>query len=182
MMGRDKLKAEGGLPQTKMIPSWHFNIRTLTMTLPKHKHIAWSTKIQKMICTNKTTKWDLESTIRWMGHASFVIPWVYHFLSRLQNLLACSCNRRTIKIINKCAKDLDLMRRILDKAQKGIDTNLLAFKAQDWVYYLDSCPAGLGSYSNQGFVLRFKVPDKLLSMQRIICWNILQQSSLPGLT
>jgi hypothetical protein len=39
--------------------------------------------------------------------------------------------------------------------------NLLAFRLPDQVYYSDSCPAGLGGYSNQEYAWRFKVPDKL---------------------
>jgi hypothetical protein len=64
-----------------------------------------------------------------IGRVGFVIPWVYHFLSQLRTLLACAHNRKTIKIDDKCAKDLVLMQQILDKAQKGIDTNLLDFRA-----------------------------------------------------
>ncbi len=30
------------------------------------------------------------------------------------------------------------------------------------MYYSDSCPAGLGGYSNQGFAWRFRIPDNLL--------------------
>jgi hypothetical protein len=54
------------------------------------------------------------------------------------------------------------MQQILDKAQKGIDMNLLAFRAPDQIHHSDSCPAGLGGYSNQGFAWRFKVPNELL--------------------
>jgi hypothetical protein len=49
----------------------------------------------------------------------------------------------------------------LDKAKKGIDMNLLAFRSPDRIYYSDSCPAGLGGYSDEGYAWRFKVPDKL---------------------
>jgi hypothetical protein len=84
-----------------------------------------------MICTNKTTKRDLESMIGQIGHVGFVIPWIYHFLSWLKTLLAHIHNRRTIKIDDKCAKDLALMQKNLDKVQKGIDMNLLAFRAPD---------------------------------------------------
>ena len=58
---------------------------------------------------------------------------------------------RSIKINEICAKDLELMQSILDKAKKGIDMNLLAFRSPDRIYYSDSCPAGLGGYSDQGF-------------------------------
>jgi hypothetical protein len=40
MIAEDKLTAEGGLSETKTILGWYFNFRTLTTTLPEHKHIA----------------------------------------------------------------------------------------------------------------------------------------------
>ncbi len=45
MLALDKLKAEGGLAEMKVLLGWHFNFCTLTVTLPKHKHIAWSSEI-----------------------------------------------------------------------------------------------------------------------------------------
>ncbi len=40
--------------------------------------------------------------------------------------------------------------------------NLLGFRSPDRIYYSDSRPAGLGGYSDQGFVWRFRIPDDLL--------------------
>ena len=54
------------------------------------------------------------------------------------------------------------MQSILDKMKKGIDMNLLAFWSPDQIYNSDSCPAGLGSYSDQGFAWGFAIPDDLL--------------------
>jgi hypothetical protein len=42
IVAEDKLKAEGGLSEMKVILGWLFNFRTLTVFLPDHKHIAWS--------------------------------------------------------------------------------------------------------------------------------------------
>ncbi len=81
MVAEDKLKAEGGLSETKVILGWEFNFRTLTVTLPEHKHISWSREIEQMIASRRTTKQQLESTIGRLGHVGFVIPWVFHFLS-----------------------------------------------------------------------------------------------------
>ena len=39
--------------------------------------------------------------------------------------------------------------------------NLLGFRSPDRIYYSDSCPAGLGGYSDQGFAWRFRIPDDL---------------------
>jgi hypothetical protein len=161
MVVKDKLKAEGGLTKAKMILCWHFNFWTLTITLPKLKHIAWSTETQKMICSGKISQQELELTIGHTGHVGFMIS--YHFFICLRTLLACSRNRRIMKIDKKCMKDLELMQEILDKAKAGINMNLLAFHDPNQIYYSESCPTSLGGYSNQGFAWRFKVTNKLLS-------------------
>jgi hypothetical protein len=71
MVAKDKLKAEGGLSETKVDLGWHFNFRTLTVTLPEHKFIVWLTEIHKMVDSGKTTKQDLESRIaKWDMSAS----------------------------------------------------------------------------------------------------------------
>jgi hypothetical protein len=114
-----------------------------------------------MIKKRWTAKKQLESMIGHMGHVGFVIPWVYHFLSRLRSLLAQAQNRRAISIDEKCIQDLELMQTILNKANKGIDMNLLAFRSPNCIYYLDSCPAGLGGYSNQGNTWCFNLRDDL---------------------
>jgi hypothetical protein len=162
MVAEDKLKAEGGLSETKVILGWLFNFRTLTIFLPDHKHIAWLQEIKQMIDSRRPTKKQLESTIGRLGHIGYVMPWVYHFLSQLRSLLSCSGKHRQIKIDNKCIRDLDLMQEVLDKTKNGVDMNLLAFRSPDRIYYSDSCPDGLGGYSNQGHTWRFKVPDEYL--------------------
>ena len=60
-----------------------------------------------------------------------------------------------------CKDDLVLMLKILEKGRKGIDMNLLGFRSPNRVYYSDSCPTGLGGYSNQGFAWRWQIPDDL---------------------
>jgi hypothetical protein len=49
MVAKDKLVAEGGLAETKVILGWFFNFRTLTISLPEHKHIVRSHDIKQMI-------------------------------------------------------------------------------------------------------------------------------------
>jgi hypothetical protein len=98
MVARDKLKAEGGLAEMKVILGWHFNFQTLTVTLPEHKHIAWSNKIYKMLIDGRTSKKSLESNIGQLGHVGFIDLWVLHFLSCLRTLLARGQNRGVIKL------------------------------------------------------------------------------------
>jgi hypothetical protein len=54
------------------------------------------------------------------------------------------------------------MLKILYKANGGIDMNLLGFCSPDRIYNSNSCPAGLGGYSNQGFTWHFRIQDNLL--------------------
>jgi hypothetical protein len=115
-----------------------------------------------MIATGRTTKKALESAIGQLSHVGFVIPWVFYFLSRLRTLLSQDCNKRAITIDKNCKNNLVLMLKILDKSKEGIDMNSLGFRSPNRIYYSDSCPAGLCSYSNQGFTWRFRIPDDLL--------------------
>ncbi len=45
MDARDKLKAEVGLSETKMILGWFFDFQRLMISLPKNKFIAWTSAI-----------------------------------------------------------------------------------------------------------------------------------------
>ncbi len=111
MVVEDKLKVEGGLAETKVILGWHLNFQTLTVTLPKHKYIAWLQEIQQMMKTRLTMKKPLESRIVHMGHVGFIIPWVHHFLSHLRLLLARARNKRTISIDKNCARNFGINAR-----------------------------------------------------------------------
>jgi hypothetical protein len=127
-----------------------------------------------MITLKRTTLKDLDTTITWMVHVGFVIPWVYHFLSWLCSLHYRSTNWRFITINDTCMKDLDLMKEILVKVNKGIDLKLLTFWAPDCTYYSDLCLAGLRGYSDQGhagasrsqFISNFKQPTTYLNTLR----------------
>jgi hypothetical protein len=163
MVAQEKLKAERGLVEMKIILGWHFNFCTLTVTLPEQKHIMWSSEIQTVIATGRTTKKALTSTIGQLSHIGFVIPCIFHFLSCLRTLLSRACIKRAITINENCKNNLVLMLKILEKSKGGIDMNLLGFCSPNRIYYLDSCPAGLGSYRDQGFAWRFRIPDNLLS-------------------
>jgi len=160
MVAKDKLLDEGSLSETKVILRWLFNFRTLTISLPDHNIIAWTSAIQKMITSKCTTSKDIDTNIERMGHMGFVIPWVYHFLSQLRSLHCRSKNRQFITVNNTCM-NLELMTEILAKAKLGIDMNILAFREPDRTCYSYSCLAGLGGYSNQGHAWHYFFPSHL---------------------
>ncbi len=53
------------------------------------------------------------------------------------------------------------MLHFLDIAKKGINMNLNAFRKPTHVYQSDSCPFGLGGYSDKGCAWRFEIPEDL---------------------
>jgi hypothetical protein len=64
MDARDKLIAEAGPTETKIILGWDFNFRRLLISLPENKFIAWTTNIKKLLIKGSTTAKELKSTIR----------------------------------------------------------------------------------------------------------------------
>jgi len=159
MEARNKLSAEAGLEETKTILGWLIDFRRLTISLPSNKFIAWTESINKILTRGTSTAKELETTIGRLGHLGAIMPFVYHFLSRLRNLQKKVTNRRTIDIPQDCHDDLNLMLSFLHKAHTGIDMNLIAFRRPTHIYRSDSCPYGLGGYSHEGFAWRFKLPE-----------------------
>ena len=81
MDARAKLKAEAGVTETKIIPGWPLNFRTLTIALPENKYIAYLTAISDMIEWRWTMKAELETNIgRWV-HIGQILPFIHHILA-----------------------------------------------------------------------------------------------------
>ncbi len=158
-----KLKAEAGLSKTKIILGWDWDFRWLIIYLPSNKFIAWTKIIHDTIASGFISAKEFKSTIGRLNHLGLVVPFVNHFISRLQELLwkAQKSARRLTKIPPNCIDDLNLMIYFLKKACDGISMNQIAYQKPTHVYRSDSCPAGLGGYSHQGVAWRFAIPPHL---------------------
>jgi hypothetical protein len=86
MEARNKLSAEAGLEEQKVILGWHVNFCRLIISLPHNKFIAWTESINEILSHGTSTAKELETTIGRLGHLGTIIPFVYHFLSRLRDL------------------------------------------------------------------------------------------------
>jgi hypothetical protein len=86
MEARNKLSAEAGLEEQKVILGWHLNFCQLIILLPHNKFIAWTESINEILSHGTSTVKELETTIGRLGHLGTIIPFVYHFLSRLRDL------------------------------------------------------------------------------------------------
>ena len=87
-----------------------------------------------MIKKKETSASELDTTIGRLGNMGLIMCQIYHFLSRLRELHKRAKNRRTIKINDRCIKDLELIIYFLDKASKGVDINLLAYRKPTHIY------------------------------------------------
>jgi hypothetical protein len=162
MEAEAKLAAEASPEEIKLILGWLMDFRELTVSLPDNKYIAWSADIVKMLTSGSAKAKELETLIGRLGHLGMVIPFVYHFLSRLREWHHKSRHKRfPSQMTAECRQDLMLMRKFLDRAHNGIDMNLISYRRPTHVYRSDSCPFGLGGYSNEGFAWRFELPSDL---------------------
>ena len=57
-----------------------------------------------------------------------------------------------MKVTEIYVEDLKLMSYFLEKANNGVDLNMVAYPKPTHVYRLDSCPMGLVGYSYEGWV------------------------------
>ena len=146
MEARNKLFAKAELEEMKIILGWLIDFRRLIISLPSNKFIAWTDSINKIVTRGTSTAKELETTIGRLGHLGAIMPFVYHFLSRLRNLQGRATKRRLNNIPQDCHNDLTLMLSFLHKAYTGIDMKLIALSRPTHIYRLDSCPYELGGY------------------------------------
>jgi hypothetical protein len=114
-----------------------------------------------MLLIGKTTPKKLKQLIGRLSYLSMVVPFIHHFLSCLQDLHHSSQNWRRVALLDKCKKDLELMLHFLEIGGKGVDMNLIAYLAPTHAYHSNSCPDGLGGYSNKGFAWHYSIPQSL---------------------
>lgn len=145
MEARNKLVAEATPEEIKLILGWTLDFWSLIISLPDNKHTVWSGSIQQLLVTGSAKAKELETLISCLGHLGMILPFVYHFLSRLREWHHKPKNKQHPSTMpTECRLDLGLMMKFLDKAHDGIDMNLLSFRRPTHIYRSDLCPFGLG--------------------------------------
>jgi hypothetical protein len=152
MEARNKLKSEALLKEQKIILGWLIDFRQLLIHLPENKYVAWTEAIKKMISVKASTAKEIKANIGCLIHLGLAILSVHHFMSQLRDLHTTAKRRRTVKINCECLKI----------AKDGISLNSIAFRRPTHIYRSDSCPAGLGGYSDKGWAWRWYLPKNLL--------------------
>eukprot|EP00956_Cyclotella_meneghiniana_P034348 scaffold103894_cov40-Cyclotella_meneghiniana.AAC.3 len=162
MAAIEKLLAEAGPEELKIMLGWHLNFRTLIISLPFNKAKAWSTEISEILSEGKTKAKRLERNIGRFVNIGMILPYVHHFLARLRTLLKHAKKRKSaIPLPPPVQEDLKLMQKVIVRAQNGIDMNNLAYRMPNIVYRNDSCPFGLGGYDVRASGWRWIIPPEL---------------------
>ena len=74
MAARNKLLAEAGSEELKIILGWLFNFRSLMVNLPKNKFVVWPSALEKIIKTRVSQAKEIEKNIGRMTHVSMILP------------------------------------------------------------------------------------------------------------
>lgn len=86
MAAWNKLLAEVVLEKEKMILGCLFDFWCLKVSLPENKFVAWLVMVKESIKKCNTNFKELEQMIGRLVHLGMILPYVHHFLSRLQDL------------------------------------------------------------------------------------------------
>ena len=73
LVSLNKLVAEGTLEETKILLGWKLDTRSLMISLPDEKYIAWSRSIYEIIDKGRTNHDEIESLVGRLGHVSLII-------------------------------------------------------------------------------------------------------------
>jgi hypothetical protein len=162
MAAMAKLLAETGMEETKITLGWLLNFRTINISLPDNKAIAWANKITSMLKEGKKKTKRLDRCIGLFVNIGMILPYVHHFLARMPTLLKKAKKRQSaIEIPAQVKKDLVLMDNVITQANKGVDMNNLARRLLTVTFKNNSCPFGHGGYSVVGNRWRWRIPPDL---------------------
>ena len=158
----DKNEAEGGPAEIKIVLGWNVNTRELSVSLPSHKHKAWSSQLQSFIKRKTVNLKDLQSILGRLENIAIVIPMMGHFLNNIRQLEIRASITSKNQVINKRTKDdLILAQSFIDKAHKGVSMNSITFRKPTKTYINDASEHGLGGFACHGRAWAWEIPEKL---------------------
>jgi hypothetical protein len=160
LLAPDKLAAEGTPREVQIVLGWTIDTRRMLVLLPRDKYLAWVGDLDETIGAGKATIGELQTLIGRLNHASFLVPLSRHFLNGLRDRIGpnSQSKRRTVRFNLDNLEDLRLWRLFLGTAHSGISMNLLTLRLPSRIGWSDSCPFGLGGYTQMGWAWRLRIP------------------------
>jgi len=168
IISMDKLHAEAGLSETKILLGWELDTRQLLVRLMRDKYESWTSQLQDIIANKGlTSKKALETVIGRLNHVASIIPLARHFMSCLNFTNSRASMFKPIFLNKNTIEDMTLWLDILHVSRQGISMNLLTFRHPDIVYWSDACNSGIGGYSSKGHAWRWQIPTELQNRAHI---------------
>jgi hypothetical protein len=159
LLSPSKLQAEGAPAKIHIVLRWALTTRNLLLSLPDAKFKAWSVDLLLISDARIVARDKLESLIRRLNHASFVIPLSRHFLNRLRRFLKSSAQgKQQFTLAKEDIADLQLWAGFLRQAHKGISLNRIVKRQPSKLCIADSCPYGLGGFLISCRAWRLRIP------------------------
>ena len=163
LLALDKNEAKGAPEEVKICLGWKVNSRTLMVSLPDHKFIAWSKQIEDTISHKSASNKQLESILGRLEQIAMIIKMFGHFLNNVRSLqLKASKKNHNVKITGAAKEDLKLSLKFLKRAEQGVSMNTMVFRKPDHIYISDASEHGLGGFAlNDGRAWRYIIPPNL---------------------
>ncbi len=162
-----KFTSEGSMSEVLTVLGWQLNLRSLEVSLPRDKFLAWKSNISKILQAKKASVDSLESLLGWLNHVAIIIPLSSYFLNRIRRHIDQTASKKPNLskssrnwIGSSVLEDISLFDKIfLPKAHTGINMNLITYRRPTHILWSDTCPSGLGGFStNTGSAWRFQIP------------------------
>jgi hypothetical protein len=143
-------QAAEGIPSEMMIVlGWLIDTRRMTVSLPTDKYLAWSSDLSEILKTGTVTVESLDSTVGRLNHAFFLVPLSRHYLNDLRSRVEGNrkSRRQTLRLTGAEMADVELWQKFPRRAHQGISMNLLTLRTPTGIAWSDSCPFGLGGFT-----------------------------------
>eukprot|EP00978_Attheya_sp_CCMP212_P041659 scaffold241666_cov75-Attheya_sp.AAC.1 len=156
-----KFLAEATPAEIKTILGWEINSRSLLISLPMHKYIAWSRSITDLLAASRACHGPLETLIGRLNHPGFIIPCARHFVGHIRAAMYLASRKQSVILTADQRADLQLCKQFLKQASTGISLNLLTLRMPDIIIDTDSCEHGIGGMNiTSRFLWRWEIPQQ----------------------
>ena len=178
LIALDKCAAEGSPSEIKICLGWLLNTRSLTISLPKHKYIAWTKELQGFIDRKSCSFKALESMIGKLEHVISVFKILGHFMNNTYwlKLKAEIKSQHNVFIPHHVKEDFLLHKKFIKMVYSGVSMNSITFRKPDHYIFGDACEHGLGAFNEgSGRAFAFVIPKELRGRAHINLLEFLSQ-------
>lgn len=169
----EKLLAEGGQEEVKVILGWLINSRIWNIKIPHEKAIRWMSDIDELISKGSlkqaVTRTEIESVLGKANEASFIVRELRFFFSRLRYRLKIAIRHDRAFLQPGEIEDLRLIRNTIDTLSKeGRSLNHVSMTIPSLFLKQDaSTSVGIGGFMDLGFGWRIIFHPKILELFHI---------------